>query len=169
MPAMTNQFCTKIKKRRQTEVAQSTRKKNYDLIERMRPLGLVPEWFESVFHLARGQGKTWEDYQKTDVAPTLKLAELCLKHQVKRLVYTSSIATYNASQSNQTITETTALDRGMMRVAPYSRSKVENKTQLLNLHKTQGLPVVIMRPGVVLGTGGNPYHWGIAAWNYTPR
>ncbi|MGB8698901.1 MAG: NAD-dependent epimerase/dehydratase family protein, partial [Thermosynechococcaceae cyanobacterium] len=42
---------------------------------------------ESVFHLARGQGKTWEDYQKTDVAPTLKLAELCLKHQVKRLVY----------------------------------------------------------------------------------
>jgi nucleoside-diphosphate-sugar epimerase/predicted dehydrogenase len=122
---------------------------------------------EYVFHLARGNGKTWADYQKTDVAPTQKVAELCLKHKVKRLVYTSSIAIYNASQADQKITETTAPDRGMMRVAPYSRSKVENETQLLNLHKTQGLPVVIMRPGVVLGTGGNPYHWGIAAWNYT--
>lgn len=120
-----------------------------------------------VFHLARGNGKTWDDYQKTDVAPTQKVAELCLKHKVKRLIYTSSIAIYNASQSQQTITEETTPDRGMMRVAPYSRSKVENENQLLQMHQTQGLPVVIMRPGVVLGTGGNPYHWGIAAWNYT--
>jgi nucleoside-diphosphate-sugar epimerase/predicted dehydrogenase len=122
---------------------------------------------EYVFHLARGNGKTWDDYQKTDVAPTQKVAELCLKHKVKRLVYTSSIAIYNASQVEQTITEATAPDRGMMRVAPYSRSKAENEAQLLQMHQTQSLPVVIMRPGVVLGTGGNPYHWGIAAWNYT--
>jgi nucleoside-diphosphate-sugar epimerase len=27
--------------------------------------------------------------------------------------------------------------------------------------------VVINRPGIVLGTGGNPYHWGIAEWPYT--
>jgi nucleoside-diphosphate-sugar epimerase/predicted dehydrogenase len=120
-----------------------------------------------VFHLARGNGKTWEDYQKNDVAPTQQVAELCLKHQVKRLVYTSSIAIYNAGKKSAKITEATAPDRGMMRVAPYTRSKVENETQLLRLYQTKGLPVVIMRPGVVLGTGGNPYHWGIAAWNYT--
>ncbi len=122
---------------------------------------------EYVLHLARGQGTTWEDYQKTDVAPTLNVAELCLKHQVKRLVYTSSIAIYNASRAKTIITEQTSADPGMMRVAPYTRSKVENETQLLKLHQDQGLPVVITRPGVVLGSGGNPYHWGIAAWNYT--
>ncbi len=125
------------------------------------------EGIEFVFHLARGNGKTWDDYQNTDVEPTLKVAELCLKHAVKRLIYTSSIAIYNAGDANTKITEATAPDRGMMRVAPYTRSKVENETQLLRLYQQQGLPVVIMRPGVVLGTGGNPYHWGIAAWNYT--
>ncbi|NJN49196.1 MAG: NAD-dependent epimerase/dehydratase family protein [Alkalinema sp. RL_2_19] len=120
-----------------------------------------------VLHLARGNGQTWEDYQKTDVEPTRQLAELCLKHKVKRLIYTSSVAIYNASNSKTVITEETPADSGMMRVAPYSRSKVENENQLLELHRTQGLPVVIIRPGVVLGVGGNPYHWGIAAWNYT--
>ncbi|MBE9029750.1 NAD-dependent epimerase/dehydratase family protein [filamentous cyanobacterium LEGE 11480] len=122
---------------------------------------------EYVLHLARGNGKTWEDYQKTDVEPTRQLAELCLKHKIKRLVYTSSVAIYNASNAKTVINEETLADPGMMRVAPYSRSKVENENQLLELHKTQGLPVVITRPGVVLGVGGNPYHWGIAAWNYT--
>jgi nucleoside-diphosphate-sugar epimerase/predicted dehydrogenase len=125
------------------------------------------EGIEYVLHLARGQGTTWEDYQKTDVEPTLNVAELCLKHQVKRLVYTSSIAIYNASRAKTIITEQTPADPGMMRVAPYTRSKVENEQQLLERHRTQGLPVVITRPGVVLGSGGNPYHWGIAAWNYT--
>lgn len=122
---------------------------------------------EYVLHLARGNGKTWEDYQKTDVEPTRAVAELCLKYKVKRLIYTSSIAIYNASSSKTVITENTPADRGMMRVAPYSRSKVENEIQLLDLHQQQGLPVVVLRPGVVLGSGGNPYHWGIAAWNYT--
>jgi nucleoside-diphosphate-sugar epimerase/predicted dehydrogenase len=122
---------------------------------------------ETVIHLARGSGKTWADYEKNDVAPTQALAELCLKHNVKRFVYTSSIAIYNAGKHNQTITENTAPDRGMSRVAPYTRSKVENESRLLKLHQEKGLPVVITRPGVVLGRGGNPYHWGIAAWNYT--
>lgn len=125
------------------------------------------EDIEYVFHLARGNGKTWEDYQKTDVEPTQALAELCIKYKVKRLVYTSSVAIYNASSQKQIITEDTPADPGMMRVAPYSRSKVENEQQLLKLHQEQGLPVVITRPGVVLGVGGNPYHWGVAAWNYT--
>jgi nucleoside-diphosphate-sugar epimerase/predicted dehydrogenase len=122
---------------------------------------------ESVIHLARGNGKTWADYEKNDVEPTQALAELCLKHNIKRLVYTSSIAIYNAGKYNQTINENTRPDRGMSRVAPYTRSKVENEMRLLKLHQEKGLPVVITRPGVVLGRGGNPYHWGIAAWNYT--
>ncbi|MGB8698906.1 MAG: hypothetical protein WCD18_05770, partial [Thermosynechococcaceae cyanobacterium] len=69
----------------------------------------------------------------------VQLVPSCKPHPlVGGVIDTSSIAIYNASQSDQTITETTAPDRGMMRVAPYSRSKVENETQLLNLHKTQG-------------------------------
>lgn len=124
------------------------------------------EGIEYVFHLARGSGKTWDNYLQTDVEPTRKVAELCLKHGVKRLFYTSSIAIYYAGKNAGTITEETKPSKGMMRVAPYSRSKIENERILLELHQQKGLPVVILRPGVVLGAGGNPYHWGIAAWPY---
>jgi nucleoside-diphosphate-sugar epimerase len=124
------------------------------------------EGIEYVYHLARGTGKTWAEFLKTDVDPTTKVGELCVKHGVKRLFYTSSIAIYYAGKKAGVITEATPASRSMARVAPYTRSKVENEARLLHLHKTQGLPVVIFRPGVVLGSGGNPYHWGIAAWPY---
>jgi nucleoside-diphosphate-sugar epimerase len=124
------------------------------------------EGIEYVYHLARGSGKTWDSYVQTDVEPTRKVGELCLKHGVKRLFYTSSIVIYDASKGKGTITETTSYSKGIARVAPYSRSKVENERLLLQLHQEKGLPVVIFRPGVVLGSGGSPYHWGIAAWPY---
>jgi predicted dehydrogenase/putative NADH-flavin reductase len=118
---------------------------------------------EYVYHLARSNGKTWLDYLKTDVEPTHKLGEFCLKHGVKRLFYASSIAIYFAGKKAGIITEATPPNESMARVAPYTRSKVENERSLLELHQKQSLPVVIFRPGVVLGRGGNPYHWGIAA------
>jgi nucleoside-diphosphate-sugar epimerase/predicted dehydrogenase len=120
-----------------------------------------------VYHLGKGSGKTWAEMLTTDVEPTERLGELCVKHGVKRLLYTSSIAIYAAGERNGTITESTPPSQGMARVAPYSRSKVENEKRLMELHRSQKLPVVIFRPGVVLGVGGSPYHWGIAAWPYT--
>lgn len=125
------------------------------------------EGIEYVYHLARGFGKTWDEYLKLDVEPTLQVAEICLQHNVKRLFYTSSIAIYDAGNTAVTITENTKPHPGVMRVNPYARSKVENERRLLDLHRKQGLGVVIFRPAVVLGRGGSPYHWGVAAWPFT--
>ncbi|HAX76125.1 MAG TPA: dehydrogenase [Cyanobacteria bacterium UBA11372] len=120
-----------------------------------------------VYHLARGNGKTWSDFLKSDVEPTRKVGELCLERGVKRLFYASSIAIYYAGKNAGTITEETEPNAGIMRAAPYARSKVENERSLLELHRQKGLPLAIFRPGVVLGSGGSPYHWGIAAWPYS--
>jgi nucleoside-diphosphate-sugar epimerase/predicted dehydrogenase len=122
---------------------------------------------EYVYHLARGNGKTWSDYLKTDVEPTRKVGELCLQAGVKRLFYVSSIAIYYAGKNVSVITEATEANKDIMRVAPYARSKEENEANLLQLYRQKGLPLVIFRPGVVLGSGGSPYHWGIAAWPYS--
>lgn len=119
-----------------------------------------------VYHLGRGYGKTWEEYLKYDVEPTRKLGELCIKHGVERLFYASSIAIYYAGENATTITEETKPHEGVMRSSPYPRSKVENERVLLELHREKRLPVVIFRPGIVLGPGGSPYHWGVAAWPY---
>ncbi|MGB5284431.1 MAG: NAD(P)-dependent oxidoreductase, partial [Polyangiales bacterium] len=64
------------------------------------------------------------------------------------------------------ITEDTKPVSSMLRANVYARSKTENEAQLLELWKSSGLPVVIFRPGIVLGQGGPPRHWGIAAWPY---
>lgn len=120
-----------------------------------------------VYHLGRGNGKTWSEYLKYDVEPTYKVGELCLKHGVERLFYASSIAIYYAGKNTSTIAEETQPHPGVLRTSPYARSKAENERLLLELHRERGLPVVIFRPGIVLGPGGSPYHWGIAAWPYS--
>jgi len=121
---------------------------------------------DEVFHLARGTGPTWEEYLKYDVEPTRRVAEACLEQGVRRLYYVSSIAVYEAGQRGARITEDTKLVRSMLRANPYARSKAENEAQLLELWRSSGLPAVIFRPGIVLGKGGNPRHWGVAAWPY---
>ncbi len=124
------------------------------------------EGIEQVYHLGRGYGETWDEFLKYDVEPTRKLGELCLEQGVKRLFYASSIAIYYAGDKGDVITEGTKPHQGMLRVQPYSRSKAENERLLMELYREKGLPLVIFRPGIVLGEGGNPYHWGVAAWPY---
>jgi nucleoside-diphosphate-sugar epimerase len=117
-----------------------------------------------VFHLARGIGKTWDDYRRTDLQPTEHVAAACLKHRIRRLIYTSTIAVYDESDPAAVITEATPLDPRRHRRDLYAWAKAEAEQRLLELHQSEKLPVVILRPGVVVGAGGRPFHWGVASW-----
>ena len=119
-----------------------------------------------VYHLARGDGSTWREYHATDVEPTRRLAELCASSGVEGFYYTSSIAIYNAGRGTSLISEDTPYHPGIARSNLYVRSKVENESNLLELHRTRGLPLVLFRPGIVIGRGGNPMHSGVAGWPY---
>jgi nucleoside-diphosphate-sugar epimerase len=46
----------------------------------------------------------------------------------------------------------------------YSRAKIAAEQLLLQLHADRGLPVVILRPAVVLGEGGTVSHAGFGVW-----
>lgn len=133
-------------------------------IESVRP---ALQGITHVIHLARGSGNTWAEFLKYDVEPTRRLAELCAEAKVERFIYSSSIAIYAAGTKGEIIDEETKPVEAMLRANPYARSKVENERVLMELHRDKGLQVVINRPGIVLGAGGNPYHWGIAEWPYT--
>ncbi|ELR98771.1 NAD-dependent epimerase/dehydratase family protein [Gloeocapsa sp. PCC 73106] len=123
------------------------------------------EGIEYVYHLARHLGKQWQDYISLDVQPTLEMAKMSLKHQVKRFFYTSSIAIYDVGQKSVTITEKNYPSREILRTIPYAHAKAENESLLLEMYRKSGLPLVIFRPGVVLGSGGDPCHMGIANWS----
>lgn len=118
-----------------------------------------------VFHLARAHVKLWDDYYRIDVLGTRLVAETCLKAGVKRLFYTGTIDSYYAGSNAGTIREETGLDPQIHRRNYYARAKCESERLLLAMHREQQLPVVIFRPGIVLGSGGSPFHWGVGMWS----
>jgi predicted dehydrogenase/nucleoside-diphosphate-sugar epimerase len=117
-----------------------------------------------VFHLARANAQTWDDYLHHDVEPTRLIAEACLESGVKRLVYTGTIASYYTGAHAGSITEQTPLDRAIVRRDYYSRAKAAAEAILMEMYRTNHLPVVIFRPGIVIGQYGTPFHWGVGMW-----
>ncbi len=118
---------------------------------------------QQVYHLARSAGRSWDEQLRLDVEPTRRLAELCARRRIT-LVYTSSIAIYDGGRRGERITESTPPCAAAMRLNAYARAKVTIEQHLAQLHQHQGLKVVVFRPGIVLGAGGNPHHPGVGAW-----
>jgi nucleoside-diphosphate-sugar epimerase/predicted dehydrogenase len=119
---------------------------------------------ETVFHMARANVKSWADYQALEIEATRRVGECALESGVKRLVYTGTIDSYYCGARAGTITEQTPLDPHIERRNLYARAKAESENILLRMHREQRLPLVIVRPGIVIGRGGSPFHWGVGMW-----
>jgi predicted dehydrogenase/nucleoside-diphosphate-sugar epimerase len=128
-------------------------------------LNTAMQGIEFVYHLANSEAKTWDDNLRNIVEPTRLVGETCLAAGVKRLIYTGTIDSYYAGARAGTITEQTPLDRNIGRRNYYARAKAAAEAILMEMHRTQRLPVVIFRPGIVIGRGGNPFHWGVGMFS----
>ena len=117
-----------------------------------------------VFHLARSEAHTWDDCLRRDVEPTRRLAELCCARGI-RLYYASSIAIYDGGRAGEVISEATPPSPQAMRMNAYARAKVTCEGLLSEMHRQRGLQVLVLRPGIVIGQGGNPLHPGVGAWS----
>jgi len=122
---------------------------------------------EAVYHLAKSVDTTWEDCLQNDVGVTKAIAQAALDQGVKRFVYTGTIASYDMSDPNCVITEDTGFDTDMSDRNLYARSKAACEACLTEMHQKDGLPLVIARPGIVIGAGGPLQHWGIGRWQGT--
>jgi nucleoside-diphosphate-sugar epimerase len=124
---------------------------------------------EVVYHLAKADGSKWEDYYTQDVQVTKKIAERAIANNVKRFIYTGTIDSYYSADKNEVITADTPLDPSIEKRNLYARSKATCEALLKNLHVNQNLPLVIMRPGVVIGHGCPPAHWGVGMFQTETR
>lgn len=121
---------------------------------------------ENVIHLAHGGGgDTWAAIQKSMVDGTRLIAEACLRHKVKRLVYAGTLASLYLGDSGEVITGATGSDPQAETRGLYSRAKAACDALLEDMHRERGLPAVILRPGVVIGAGGTIMHSGIGFFN----
>jgi nucleoside-diphosphate-sugar epimerase/predicted dehydrogenase len=120
---------------------------------------------DTVYNLAKSVDKTWQDALINDVGVSVGAAEAALKAGVRRLIYTGTIASYDMSDPGGMITEETKYAEDMQDRNIYARSKAECEKRLLQMHAEQSLPLVIARPGIVVGQGGPLQHWGIGRWH----
>lgn len=118
-----------------------------------------------VYNLAKSTDRSWEDALKNDVAVAVAVAEAALDAGVKRFIYTGTIASYDMSDPSRPITEDTGFGQDMTARNIYARSKAECEARLLALARDKGLPLIIARPGIVIGEGGPLQHWGLGRWH----
>lgn len=118
----------------------------------------------TVYNLAKSMDTTWQAALENDVGTAVRIAEAALAAGVDRLIYTGTIASYDMSDPAAVITEQTGFgdtaDRNL-----YARSKAECEARLTAMHRDRGLPLIIARPGIVVGGDGPLQHWGIGRWH----
>lgn len=124
---------------------------------------------EVVYHLAKATGQRWSDYVSGDIEPTRALAEAALAHEVKRFIYTGTIDSHDSADAKDVIDSDTPLDPKMAHRNLYARSKAACEDMLRKMHEERGLPLVVFRPGIVIGAGSPPAHWGVGMFHSDTR
>jgi nucleoside-diphosphate-sugar epimerase len=119
------------------------------------------EGIEVVYHLAKVDAKTWEEYYRQDVLLTRRIAERALEKGVRRFIYTGTIDSYFSGDARQSINSDSPLDPNIEERNLYARSKAACEAELMQLHRGRGLPLVVLRPGIVIGQGASHAHWGV--------
>jgi nucleoside-diphosphate-sugar epimerase/predicted dehydrogenase len=115
----------------------------------------------TVYHLAKCEGKRWQDYLDGDIAPTRVLAEAALAAAVERFIYTGTIASYASGNRDDVIDNRTPTDPAIVSRSHYARSKAACEALLQAMQRDANLPLVILRPGIVIGPGSPPAHLGV--------
>lgn len=120
----------------------------------------------TVLHLATGNGDTWEDIERSMIGGSVAAAEAALDAGAERFVFVSSIAALylGPDAPAKEIGDDYELDPRPEERPLYARGKHATELALRALQRERGLPLVIARPGVVVGPGTPIQHSGIGLW-----
>lgn len=117
---------------------------------------LVQEDIHAVIHLVSTlvPGCGFADFEKEFeqvVAPSIRLMELCSKHHVKLVYFSSGGTVYGERSTFEPFTEEDTLAP----ISHYGWSKQMMEESIRYMHRTQGLRYLILRPSNAYGPGQN--------------
>ena len=119
-----------------------------------------------VINLAHGGASgSFEQIRNAMVGGAEAVANACLARKVRRLIHIGSIASLYLGPQAAAVTGATQPDPEMEKRADYARAKALCDQLLMTMHEKQGLPICILRPGVVVGEGTSPFHSGLGFYN----
>jgi nucleoside-diphosphate-sugar epimerase len=89
------------------------------------------------------------------VIPTRSLIDACVRNDIRRFVLVSSLGVYGAAslKRRSLLDESCPIDPAPQRRDPYTYSKVVQEQVAWQAHHDRGLPLVVIRPGVIYGPG----------------
>ncbi|MEM9143440.1 MAG: NAD-dependent epimerase/dehydratase family protein [Bacteroidota bacterium] len=93
--------------------------------------------------------KAFKNLRKTNVTGTANIVNLCIAQGVKKLCYVSSIATIGKSPEGAVTEENDHLEED---ANVYAQTKYEAELHVWR-GSQEGLPVVIVNPGIIIGPG----------------
>jgi nucleoside-diphosphate-sugar epimerase len=125
-----------------------------DILDRDSLKGRLED-IDIVFHLAAmghvsaASKEAYMKFRQVNVNGSINLLEEAHECQVKKFIHFSSTAAMGLIKTH-VIDETTKCQPN----TPYQKSKYESELAVLEFYKKYQLPVVIIRPSMVYGTGG---------------
>jgi len=97
------------------------------------------------------------DFQRGTVVGTRNVIDACLKHNVQRVIYVSSMSVLEqAVRHAGKVTESWPLEPHPELRGAYTQTKLEAERMVLAAAQDRGLPVVVIRPGMIFGSGVEP-------------
>jgi predicted dehydrogenase/nucleoside-diphosphate-sugar epimerase len=116
-----------------------------------------------VFHVGAATSGSWVDHQRGTVCGTQNIVESCLRWNVQRLIYVSSLSVldYGALRNGVAADESAPLEPHPERRGHYAHSKVLAERVVLDAIRVGGLPAVVLRPAQILGRGANGAVYGV--------
>jgi nucleoside-diphosphate-sugar epimerase len=110
-----------------------------------------------VFHAGARVSTTgsWEEFEAVNVRGTGELLRLAAEAGVRRIVHVSSLSVYAVPYDGAVIGEESPYDESAEERGGYARSKLE-ADRVVQDGIRRGLPVVVVRPGLIYGPGRRP-------------
>jgi predicted dehydrogenase/nucleoside-diphosphate-sugar epimerase len=125
-------------------------------------IGSIP----AVVNLAHGGGGAdYATIERAMVGGAKIVANACLDRKVSRFIHIGSVAALYLGDPNETVTGATQPDPHADQRGDYARAKAVTDRRLLALHTEKNLPLVLLRPGIVVGEGTSPFHSGLGLFN----
>lgn len=109
-----------------------------------------------VYHCAAAttSGATWDIHHRDTILGTERVLEAAYRGGKPRVVHVSSVVVYGLrSRLEEPVHESFPLDDDSDRWAYYQRAKIGAEERAFHYSQALGLPVVVLRPGILYGPG----------------
>ena len=102
--------------------------------------------------------ENWAECERGVQEAIAAVGDACKRAGVKRLVHLSSIAALYLGDKGEIVTGRAPVDPYGWQRSRYSRARGVEEIAFLTQFEENALPVLILRPAIVVGEGGTPYH-----------